>query len=308
MAEFTTYNLNFKSYIYLYYYMRRYLFYTFLFILLACSEDSLADNQDDSTMISFGSDQTLDIITWNLEWFPKHQSTISYVSDFILALSPDIIALQEISDQYSFDFLIESLGEGWVGYRDNTDYQELSYIINLNQINLLAQPYEILDEYEYYFAYRPPYVLNIEFNDEIFFIIDIHLKCCDGSEDRRMASAQYLKNYVDTYHDDDNIIILGDFNDDLTDPPNENVFLNFLNDSVNYFFTDLYIAEGSSDNWSFPNWPSHLDHILVTNEVLDFDIFTNTIKLDNYMIGGWNKYDNYISDHRPVGINLLPNQ
>ena len=308
MAEFTTYNLNFKSYICLYYYMRRYLFYTFLFILLACSEDSLSDNQDDSTIISFGSDQTLDIITWNLEWFPKHQSTISYVSDFILALSPDIIALQEISDQYSFDFLIESLGEGWVGYRDNTDYQELSYIINLNQINLLAQPYEILDEYEYYFAYRPPYVLNIEFNDEIFFIIDIHLKCCDGSEDRRMASAQYLKNYVDTYHDDDNIIILGDFNDDLTDPPNENVFLNFLNDSVNYFFTDLYIAEGSSDNWSFPNWPSHLDHILVTNEVLDFDIFTNTIKLDNYMIGGWNKYDNYISDHRPVGTSLLPNQ
>ena len=306
MAEFTTYNLNFKSYIYLYYYMLRYLFYTFLFILVGCSEGD--SGHDDSTIINFGSDQTLDLITWNLEWFPKHDSTISYVSDFILALSPDIIALQEISDQYSFDLLIESLGDGWVGYRDNTDYQELSYIINLNQINLLAQPYTILDEYEYYFAYRPPYVLNIEFNGKTFFIIDIHLKCCDGSESRRMASAQYLKNYVDIYHDDDNIIILGDFNDELTDPPNENVFLNFLDDPGNYFFTDLHIAEGSSDNWSFPNWPSHLDHILVTNEVLDFDISTNTIKLDNYMIGGWNKYDNYISDHRPVGISLLPIQ
>ncbi len=306
MAEFTTYNLNFKSYIYLYYYMLRYLFYTFLFILVGCSEGD--SGHDDSTIINFGSDQTLDLITWNLEWFPKHDSTISYVSDFILALSPDIIALQEISDQYSFDLLIESLGDGWVGYRDNTDYQELSYIINLNQINLLAQPYTILDEYEYYFAYRPPYVLNIEFNDEIFFIIDIHLKCCDGSEERRMASAQYLKNYIDAYHNDGNIIVLGDFNDELTDPPNENVFLNFLDDPGNYFFTDLHIAEGSSDNWSFPNWPSHLDHILVTNEVLDFDISTNTIKLDNYMIGGWNKYDNYISDHRPVGISLLPIQ
>jgi len=306
MAEFTTYNLNFKSYIYLYYYMLRYLFYTFLFILVGCSEGD--SGHDDSTIINFGSDQTLDLITWNLEWFPKHDSTISYVSDFILALSPDIIALQEISDQYSFDLLIESLGDGWVGYRDNTDYQELSYIINLNQINLLAQPYTILDEYDYYFAYRPPYVLNIEFNDEIFFIIDIHLKCCDGSEERRMASAQYLKNYIDAYHNDGNIIVLGDFNDELTDPPNENVFLNFLDDPGNYFFTDLHIAEGSSDNWSFPNWPSHLDHILVTNEVLDFDISTNTIKLDNYMIGGWNKYDNYISDHRPVGISLLPIQ
>ena len=308
MTEFTTYNLNFKSYIYLYYDMNRYLFYTFLFILTACSQDSITENQGDSNIISFGSDQTLDVITWNLEWFPKHESTISYVSDFILRLSPDIIALQEIADQYSFEYLIESLGEGWVGYRDNTDYQELAYIINLNQIHLVEQPYTILDEYEYYFAYRPPYVLNIEFNGKIFFIIDIHLKCCDGSESRRMASAQYLKNYVDIYHDDDNIIILGDFNDELTDPINQNVFLNFLNDSVNYFFTDLHIAEGSSSNWSFPNWPSHLDHILVSNEVLDFDIETNTLKLDNYMIGGWQKYDNYISDHRPVGISLLPNQ
>ena len=308
MTEFTTYNLNFKSYIYLYYDMNRYLFYTFLFILIACSQDSITENQGDSNIISFGSDQTLDVITWNLEWFPKHENTISYVSDFILSLSPDIIALQEISDQYSFEYLIESLGEGWVGYRDNTDYQELAYIINLNQIDLVEQPYTILDEYEYYFAYRPPYVLNIEFNGKTFFIIDIHLKCCDGSESRRMASAQYLKNYVDIYHDDDNIIILGDFNDELTDPINQNVFLNFLNDSVNYFFTDLYIAEGPSSNWSFPNWPSHLDHILVSNEVLDFNIETNTLKLDDYMIGGWQKYDNYISDHRPVGISLLPNQ
>ena len=70
----------------------------------------------------------------------------------------------------------------------------------------------------------------------------------------------------------------------------------------------MHIAEGPSTNWSFPNWPSHLDHILITNEILDFDISTNTIKLDDYMIGGWDKYDSYISDHRPVGISLLPNR
>ena len=279
--------------------MRIFLF-SYLFFILSCSTE--VDNINDT--ISFGSEETLDIITWNLEWFPKNESTISFVSEFILSLYPDIIALQEISDQYSFNLLIESLGEGWVGYRDNTDYQELSYIINLNQVNLIETPYEILNEYEYFFAYRPPYVLNIEFDNKIFSIIDVHLKCCDGYEDRRMASSEYLKNYVDTYYEEDNVIILGDFNDELTDSRDENVFLNFLDDTDNYFFTDLYIAEGPSNNWSFPNWPSHLDHILVTNEVLNFDISTNTIRLDSYMIGGWNKYDNYISDHLPVGINI----
>jgi len=279
--------------------MRIFLF-IYLFFILSCSTE--VGNIDD--IISFGSEDTLDIITWNLEWFPKNESTISFVSEFILSLSPDIIALQEISDQYSFNLLIESLGEGWVGYRDNTDYQELAYIINLNQVNLINEPYEILNDYEYFFAYRPPYVANIEFDNKAFSIIDVHLKCCDGSEDRRMASAEYLKNYVDTYYEQDNVIILGDFNDELTDARDENVFLNFLDDRDNYSFTDLYIAEGSSNNWSFPNWPSHLDHILVTNEVLNFNISTNTIRLDNYMIGGWDKYDNYISDHRPVGISI----
>jgi len=131
----------------------------------------------------------------------------------------------------------------------------------------------------------------------------------EASNYKRVFVAEVLRKYIDenTSQNDFNFI-LGDFNDELTDPINQNVFLNFLNDSVNYFFTDLYIAEGPSSNWSFPNWPSHLDHILVSNEVLDFNIETNTLKLDDYMIGGWQKYDNYISDHRPVGISLLPNQ
>ena len=162
--------------------MRIFLF-IYLFFILSCSRE--VDNTDN--IISFGSEETLDIITWNLEWFPKNESTISFVSDFILSLSPDIIALQEISDQYSFNLLIESLGQGWVGYRDNTDYQELSYIINLNQVSVIEEPYEILNNYEYFFAYRPPYLVNIEFNNEVFSIIDIHLKCCDGSEDRRRS-------------------------------------------------------------------------------------------------------------------------
>ena len=33
-----------------------------------------------------------------------------------------------------------------------------------------------------------------------------------------------------------------------------------------------------------------------------------TIKLDDYLIGGWGTYDQHVSDHRPVGIILLPNQ
>ena len=74
-----------------------------------------------------------------------------------------------------------------------------------------------------------------------------------------------------------------------------------------YYFADTHIAEGPSSNWSFPNWPSHLDHILITNEIFEFEpdsITTTTLRLDDNMLGGWAKYDDYISDHRPMGIKL----
>jgi hypothetical protein len=68
------------------------------------------------------------------------------------------------------------------------------------------------------------------------------------------------------------------------------------------------IAYGYASNWSYPSWPSHLDHILITDEL--FDEFENegslveTIHLEEYFNGGWSDYENYISDHRPVGLSL----
>ena len=59
----------------------------------------------------------------------------------------------------------------------------------------------------------------------------------------------------------------------------------------------------------FPNWPSHLDHILITNEIFEsFDsIYVKTIKIDDYLEGGWSEYDQNISDHRPVAIKIKLN-
>jgi hypothetical protein len=81
----------------------------------------------------------------------------------------------------------------------------------------------------------------------------------------------------------------------------------FIDDSENYLFADYEIATGTSANWSFPNWPSHLDHLLITNEL--FSEFENedsevkTIKIDDYL-SGWSEYDQNISDHRPVALKL----
>ena len=77
-----------------------------------------------------------------------------------------------------------------------------------------------------------------------------------------------------------------------------------IGNTQNYYFSDMHIAEGPSSDWSFPGWPSHLDHILITNELFNSNYIVSTLKLDDYMIGGWGKYDADISDHRPVGVRL----
>ena len=102
------------------------------------------------------------------------------------------------------------------------------------------------------------------------------------------------------------MIVLGDLNDILTDAMANNVFQMIINDNENYLFADMEIAEGSSVDWSYPTWPSHIDHILITNELFDELENANiqTIKIDEYLDGGWYEYDQNISDHRPVALKL----
>ena len=266
--------------------------------------------------LSFGDDHSLDIATWNIEWFPKNgQATVEYVTQILLQLDLDIMAMQELDNKDMFDQMLNEL-TSYTGYYESLWFAGLAYIYkpNVVQVNSI---YEIYTTSPYWSAFpRSPMVMEMSFMGEDYFIINNHFKCCgDGvldmnddsdEEKRRFNAVNYLKEYIDTYLHDENVIVLGDLNDDIAEPSQNNVFQNILNDTENYFFVDLSIANGNSLDWSYPSWPSHLDHILITNEL--FDELTNsnvlTIKIDEYLEGGWSEYDYNISDHRPVAISF----
>ena len=126
--------------------MIRQIIYIFLILFYSCSDE----NETNIDLINFGSNNSLDIITWNIENFPKSEATVEYVSDLIHAFNDiDIIALQEISDQSAFNSLVNSLGNNiWIGYRgSNNNYQSLSYLINTTNVEIIDSPYNILEEY-----------------------------------------------------------------------------------------------------------------------------------------------------------------
>lgn len=271
--------------------------------------------------LSFGTSQTFELVTWNIEWFPKSgQTTIDSVRTIIEALNVDVLALQEIGDTNDFKTIIDALPDYGVFFETNY-YAGLTYVYNKTTVNI-QNYYEIYTTSNYwnYFP-RAPKVLELTFNGEEFIIINNHLKCCgDGTllkgisndeENRRYQAMLLLKNYIDINFPNKNVIVTGDLNDILTDSDYNNVFQDVIDDDDNYLFADMSIADGSIFNWSYPNWPSHLDHILITNELFDeFNKSTTvieTIRIDDHMQGGFSAYDSKISDHRPVGLKFEQN-
>lgn len=264
--------------------------------------------------LHFGTDSTLEVMTWNIEWFPKNgQTTVNYVSQIIEALDVDVVALQEIDSEYQFNQMLNGM-PGWEGYYVDDDYSGLAYIYK----SQVVDPFDFREIYESYNRQFPraPSVMGMRYNGVDFILINNHLKCCgDGSldpnddwdeEKRRLDACILLEKYIREEHPNDRVILLGDLNDVLIDEPSDNVFAPFMDEPNKYEFTDMAIAQGSSSGWSYPNWPSHLDHIMINNELFyvfwDEDSEIKTIKLDDYFNGGMNQYDEDVSDHRPVAI------
>ena len=264
--------------------------------------------------LDFGTNNSLDIVTWNLEWFPKNGNiTIDSLKSIIEKIDADIYAFQEIDNIGSFNVLKNQL-LGYSGLVKNTSNLNLAFLYK-NSVTIDSS-YSILNDYNYVFAGRTPFVIDLNYNGMNVSIFNNHFKCCgDGTLDlgdssdeeyRRLQAMNYLKNYIDN-NNYSNSIILGDLNDLIEDNIYDNVFVSIINDSLNWKIIDDHIPNQITSNWSFPNWPSHLDHIILSKSLLplinDQQIDVKTIRVDNYFQNFY-QYDNTISDHLPVGLRL----
>ena len=276
--------------------------------------------RDTLAMEPFGTTPTIDVVTWNIETFPKNgETTIETVRQMVEAMDVDLIGLQEISDRGAFETLVDQL-PGWEGHTDSAWYAGLAWLYRTDRVEVVRQ-YEIYTTEEYWSAFpRSPQVMKFRSSGTDIVVINNHLKCCgDGvfdagnagdEETRRAEAMRLLKDYVDEHFDGQRVVILGDLNDSLTDAPSDNVFQPLLDEPERYRFVDLDIAQGDSEDWSFPNWPSHLDHLLITQPLFaNFEAGgeqAETILVDQALVGGWWVYDRDVSDHRPVGLRLAP--
>lgn len=253
----------------------------------------------------YGSESSFDIATWNIEHFPKNQDfTLPYLYEIILDIDIDLIAVQEIDDNKLFMGLIDSL-DGYQGYISQLPvYGQRLGIIYKSDIISISEPKQIFIHDDWAFP-RPPLISYVEVRNNNrtvfdFILIILHLKAFNDEEsvERRRQACQKLKNYISTYFltgAEKDILIVGDFNDELDDPVEENIFQEFLNDMANYEFLTLATKDIPT---YIGNFESSIDHILISDNSKDEYQGGNiqVLKIDE----AFSKYVDYVSDHRPV--------
>ncbi|WP_456314920.1 choice-of-anchor J domain-containing protein [Pseudomonas shirazensis] len=155
---------------------------------------------------------------------------------------------------------------------------------------------------------RLPYVVTIETNlngvkNEIN-LIDLHARANSGSDvttyNRRKYDTQVLKDSLDTYYANSNVILLGDYNDDVKGSVfgvnNPSTYENFVTDTSNYKALTLEISQAGA--FSFLSSGGFLDHIMISNELVDQYINNSTTVYDPR--SDISDYVNTTSDHGPV--------
>jgi len=257
-----------------------------------------------------GTDSTIDVMTWNIEWFAKNgQSSIDEVAQIITNLDVDLIAVQEISNVTDFNQLLGQLPD-WSGILSPHDYNDGSYQkvgLLYNEQEVIVHSHQLLIESDSYNLPRPPmeFTLTINEGNHSFDtkLIVVHLKAFgdETSEQRRRVAMDSLKNYIDAQLDsggEQDFILLGDFNDHLEDPVNDNVFQVMLDDPDTYTFLTESLA-GVQGSYIGYNEPNLIDHICITSDTLNEygnAGETEVLYLDNQN----SSYESTVSDHRPV--------
>ena len=245
----------------------------------------------------------LEVMTWNIKEFPISSNTTNNVIEVIADIMPDIIAFQEILD-LSHYYQIEDQLEAYEFIHTNFSYGDLGIAVRKDCVQIESYSTLFL-EYGYDFAWRYPFKVNVIWNcgnSAIpLQIINVHFKCCTDGFERRLAASQILSDYINIHDPNSNIIVLGDFNDDITDSDSQNSLLPLIDNNNSYFVTSSIASNSYYDSYPFNNgYSSFIDHILVSNNLLSDsqNDFVSTIRLDDFM--GYYYYQNYISDHRPV--------
>ncbi|HEY5824633.1 MAG TPA: choice-of-anchor J domain-containing protein, partial [Cyclobacteriaceae bacterium] len=264
---------------------------------------------------------------------------VSNVTEVLSSIGADIFAIEEIADDNAFNLLVSNLpgydkiiSDRWSYSFDEPDPnfppQKIGFIYNTSTVELInsrvifAEMYDAIQantfalpsypsgSSSFWSSGRLPFIATFDVTirgaKQRLHVIDIHAKSGSTLADynRRKYDVNVLRDSLNTHYAGSNIILLGDFNDDVDESISEGAessYTSFVNDIYNFNTLTYSLSQNGAS--SFPNSSSFLDHIIVSNELTDSYI-ENSIQVEDARIFISN-YMNTTSDHLPVSARFL---
>lgn len=275
-------------------------------------------------------DGVLEAVTWNLKWFgtdnqdpPDLDLQAKNAVVVMDSLKADLYALQEINSRTSLRTIVDEL-EGYRGFTaPHINWiMKTAFIYNTQTIDSVEAGGITENQnnddwangrYPLYFKF------NYRFEDESIpmLAIVIHAKAEDGertSYEARSKAAQSLYDYLREHEPEANIILLGDFNDDVDESIHDSdlpsPYEPFLEDSTEWQAITGSLSEREQSSYLSDD-EEHtdlIDHILINRPLFEFymdgseEIYNEPLDFIKY-------YSFTTSDHLPVQAEFeMPNR
>ena len=257
------------------------------------------------------------------------------VKNAIIALNADIIAVQEIVNVDLLEEMVNEL-EGYdfimsdaVSYpnSDDTSFgtQRVGFIYNSEVIQIndskalleAVHPYYNGNDDSFIVDYptgdgsqlwasgRLPFIIEttvtLDGESKDYNFVVVHAKSGDSGDDyqRREYDNAVLKDSLDVYYGDKNLMLLGDYNDDVDQSISsgyafESSYYEFI-DSEDYWVVTKTLSE--SGYKSTVSYPDMIDHIMISDELYDNYVENSSaVRYDLYS----SEYSSTTSDHYAV--------
>ncbi len=267
--------------------------------------------------------RTLDVTSWNLEWFGSTDTTqgprdknrqrrsIRQVMDSVQA---DIYALQEVLTEEAARSLADSIqGEYAVLFTSEIPSdQKMCYIYNTQTITPVSSGLAVNGGSQAWangrFPYRFTFDAKVDGKIKRYVVFNIHAKATgQGTEQadyqRRKADAETFHQYLKDFYSDSAVLVVGDYNDVFTmsvvDSSLPSPYKVFLDDTERWFSPTLALEQRNLASFIGFN-RTFIDHCLISTD-LNSSFYRTYLEAPQAYLSS---YSSTVSDHLPVTTRL----
>lgn len=289
-------------------------------------------------------ENTLDIVSWNVNWFgnpangfgPKDDDLAEQnIKKTMNRLNADIYVFIEVVDVQRFRRMIQSLDGYGVSISDycsnatdslSSNYasgQKIAYVFRKSLVEAVQFRGLLRNSstaYANWASGRLPYLMEVKIKNsstfqgiqEPLYLVGLHGKAGDTEQDylRRKAAAKELKDTLDQQFSKANVMIIGDYNDDLDETISKGLtsrlssYDDIVKDSID---SDRYVALSLPLSYAKYNsvigYQDVVDHVMISNE-LENRYVKGSAQILEEIVQWIPEYATTTSDHYPLLLRL----